>query len=230
MIDSVTVSVVLPVRNGARFLSQALDSVISQTRPPDEIIIIDGRSTDDTPAIIASYAARDPRIRAIMQTGIGVDDAYNVGITAARGVYIGFISHDDMWMPDKLAVQIAYLEANPDIDYCSGRIRFFLEEGCAIPAGFRPHWLEGTHFARVMEGIVMRRTLIARVGLFPSGYVSAGDVAWQAQAMRAGARLGEIDHLLLHRRVHDRNTSIQNHDNTRELLRALRASLHPRGA
>ncbi|MDZ4764137.1 MAG: glycosyltransferase [Chloroflexota bacterium] len=220
------VSVVLPVRNGARFLAESLDCILHQTPPVLELLIIDGKSTDATPNIVAAFAGRDPRVRCIVQTGKGVGDAYNIGIEAAQGDYIAFASHDDNWTVDKLAVQLAYMDAHPEVDYSIGRARFFLEPGCSVPPGFRTYLLEGEHMIRGVEVMMVRRTLFARIGIFPTDYVSAADVEWLARATHMNAVLGEIDHLLLNRRIHDLNTSIQNLDNTREMLRALRTSLH----
>src|SRR5262249_34206604 len=117
------VSVVMIVRNGERFLASAIRSVLAQDYRPLDVVVGDGQSTDSTVAV----AARFPDVRLILQEGRGVADAYNVGIAAARGELVAFLSHDDLWTPDKVSTQVALLQAQPAIQYCVARAKFFLE-------------------------------------------------------------------------------------------------------
>ena len=86
------VSVVSAVRNGERYLSEALESVMGQTLPPDEVLVIDDGSTDATADIARSCGAR-----VMPRRGRGVSDARNTGIAECRGDLIAFIDHDDVW-------------------------------------------------------------------------------------------------------------------------------------
>lgn len=115
------VSVIMAVKNGERFLAEAIESVLSQTYEPYEIIVVDGQSTDRTEKIAKSYKP----VRYIRQTGKGVADAYNVGIDAARGEFVAFLSHDDLWAPNKLSVQVDYLIGQPEIQYTVAKAKFF---------------------------------------------------------------------------------------------------------
>ena len=104
-----TVSVVIPTHNHAAFLRQAIDSALSQTLPPLEIIVVDDGSTDETPAILREYGSR---IRPIRQPNAGVAAARNTGIGAATGDLIAFLDSDDVWEPSKLARQVARFKAD----------------------------------------------------------------------------------------------------------------------
>jgi glycosyltransferase involved in cell wall biosynthesis len=114
-----TVSVIIPAYNYARYVSEAIDSVLAQTYPPLEVIVVDDGSTDDTPNVLAAYG---DRIRAIRQVNQGVAAARNTGIAAARGEYVAFIDSDDTWEPRKLELQMARFDAEPDLGlvHCGG--------------------------------------------------------------------------------------------------------------
>ena len=110
------VSVVLPTFNGARYLEGAVQSVLAQTLTDWELIIVDDCSTDETPDIIARFASRDPRIRAIRhETNRKLPAALNTGFAVVQGAYLTWISDDNLFRPLALASMKAFLDANPDI-------------------------------------------------------------------------------------------------------------------
>jgi glycosyltransferase involved in cell wall biosynthesis len=216
------VSVVIIVKNGERFISQALDSVLAQTYRPLEILVVDGQSTDRTVAIAASY----PEARIIRQTGTGTSDAYNLGVAAAAGEFVSFLSHDDLWEPAKLSLQIAYMSEHPEVQYTLCRVRFFLEPGFALPPAFRPELLQGSHEGHMMEALVARRAVFNSVGLFDTGLRLTEDVDWFSRAIDMDTSMAVLPDVLVARRVHDENltwTAPTVHDN---LLKILRASVH----
>src|SRR5579884_658579 len=98
------VSVVLPCFNAARFLPAALDSALSQTYLPFEVILVDDGSTDDSVAIAESYG---PLVRVIRQTNQGESVARNRGLDAARGDLVAFLDADDIWERGKLGRQLS---------------------------------------------------------------------------------------------------------------------------
>ncbi|MCB8778663.1 glycosyltransferase [Planktothrix agardhii 1032] len=116
--SSPRVSVIIPTYNGDRYLSQAIDSVLSQTYSNYEIVIVDDGSTDNTPQIVQHYldAHQSPSlIRYIVQSNQGVAAVRNRGIKEARGELIALLDQDDVFLPEKLAHQVAYFNTNPNI-------------------------------------------------------------------------------------------------------------------
>ena len=221
------VSVVMAVRNGERFLRAAIESVLAQQWQPLEIVLVDGHSTDRTAEIAREYSA----VRYIAQNDRGVAEAYNVGIAAAEGEFIAFLSHDDLWTPDKLSSQMAYLIDHPEARYVVGQVKFFLEPGYAIPPGFRPQLLEAELVAYIMETLLARRSVFARVGSFDQQLTSGEDVDRFSRAKDQKVVHGIIERVLVHKRVHDANVSLTDSATNQILLKVLRQSIaRKRGA
>lgn len=216
-----SVSVIVIVKNGERFLADALHSIQQQTLPPLEILVVDGNSTDRTAAIAHACAG----VRYLRQPDSGISNAYNFGIGQAQGELIAFLSYDDLWTPDKLAVQVSYLLAYPDCQYTVCRIRSFLEPGDTPPAGFRPELLTQEPVAYIMETLLARRQLFDVVGLHDPKLPTAGDVDWYARVFDAGVVGHVCDQVLVHKRVHSRNSSLTDSSSNAQLLHALRRSV-----
>lgn len=113
------VSILVPSYNGAAFLREALDSILAQTYPNLEIILLDDASTDDTPAIAVGYGSR---IRYVRQpNNLGIYDNVNIGIALARGSLIATYHADDIYLPTIVEAQAAYFHAHPEVGavFCS---------------------------------------------------------------------------------------------------------------
>ncbi len=106
------VSVVIPSYNYGRFVTEAVDSVLAQTYPAVEVIVVDDGSTDDTRERLRPYQGR---IRYLFQENAGLSAARNTGIRAASGPVVGLLDADDVWHPRKLEVQMRYLASHPDV-------------------------------------------------------------------------------------------------------------------
>ena len=113
------VSILMPAYNVSRYVRQAIDSVLAQTRPDFELLVVDDGSTDDTAEIVAGYAGREPRIRLIRQPNQGIGAARNTALAAARAPWVALLDSDDVWLPGYLEAQLAILERRPEIDVLS---------------------------------------------------------------------------------------------------------------
>ncbi len=110
------ISVIIPAYNAAAYIERALQSVLNQSRPADEIIVINDGSTDATSEILKRYKGKT---RIIEQVNAGVSAARNTGIRAASGDWIAFLDADDEWLPEKLAKQCQFHQAHPEIKWLS---------------------------------------------------------------------------------------------------------------
>lgn len=109
-----SIAVVIPVYNGAKYLREAIDSVLAQTLPPIDIIVVDDGSTDDSLAVARTY----PSVRVIAQKNAGVSTSRNRGVATTSAAWIAFLDQDDYWAPEKLQRQIETIRAFPDSDVC----------------------------------------------------------------------------------------------------------------
>lgn len=217
----ILISAIIVVRNGERFLTDALQSVIQQTRPPDEIIVVDGQSTDRTAEIAQDF----PGVRYFLQPDLGIANARNLAIAAAAGDFVAFLDADDTWTADKLAVQMAYMQAHPALMYTTTWLNHFFDPVCPPRPGYRP---EG--FGQGIEGrfpgtMLARRTVFAQVGPFNPAYAIAFEVDWFARAQDAGVPADVIKTVLLHKRIHTQNNSVQREQFRQEWFQVMRQSL-----
>ncbi|WCT13170.1 glycosyltransferase family 2 protein [Mucilaginibacter jinjuensis] len=114
------VSIVTPMYNGGRFVGQTIDSVINQTYPKWEMIVIDDGSKDNGPEIVREYIQKDSRIKLVSQPNGGSASARNNGIRLAQGQYIALLDSDDTWNPDFLEKQLKLMkEKNALLVYSS---------------------------------------------------------------------------------------------------------------
>lgn len=217
----ISTTVVMPVRNGERFIAAALESVRAQTVQPIEIIVVDGASSDASARIAAEF----PGVRVIAQTGKGLYDALNLGVEAARGDCIAFLESDDRWLPRKLEIQSAFLSAHPECSGVVGAVQFHLEPGAELPPGFRHELLAGSRVARIPGTLLGRRTLFETAGPFDATLDIAADVDWFARCKDRGLTIGGDPELILLKRIHGTNLSLDARRNTTELLRTMRSSI-----
>ena len=124
------VTIVMPAHNSQASLSESVQSVLAQTYTDWELIIVDDASSDGTLALAGQFAAGDPRIRVLpLEQNVGVAEARNRGIDAARGQYLAFLDSDDLWLPHKLETQIDFMQFQ--------RSRLFVRS----VSPHRPRWL-----------------------------------------------------------------------------------------
>jgi hypothetical protein len=166
------VSVVMPVHNGQAFLAQAIESVLSQTYVPIELIAVDDGSTDRSADILAGC---EPRIRVVRQAKSGVSAARNAGIDRSGGEYIAFLDQDDWWSPEKVASQVNVFQSNDRIGLVHTAVAYYddtlgRQVGPQDPEA-RPEQMTGDCYESLLLGnplvnssVIVRRSALDRVG------------------------------------------------------------------
>ncbi len=208
-------SVVIPAFQAAEFIGQAIESVLEQSYPEHEIIVVNDGSTDDTEAVVRRY---DGRVRYIEQENGGPAVARNTGIAAARGEMLAFLDSDDWWAPNRLERCVEELLAQPEIDVVSTDA--FLVDGDTATTKRWYGDLGNYEFPPpdrqlaamidcnfMFTSTLMARTLLARVGGFDPAYLGTEDYDLWIRMLRAGARFALIREPLSYYRVRSESLS-----------------------
>lgn len=204
-LDDQKVSCIIPVFNGERFLDQAITSVLMQTKPPQQIIVVDDGSTDATAQIIASFG---DRVEHVTQTNQGPAAARNAGLDRATGEFIAFQDADDIWLPEKLECQLRHLLDDDAAIACVCLVRNFwepeLQEEAAAVATTR-HNLPLAGY--VFQAMLARRSAFTSIGRLDQSLRLAEDADWFDRARALGHRVAVVDQTLVRRRYHGANLS-----------------------
>ncbi|HEV7735659.1 MAG TPA: glycosyltransferase [Candidatus Binatia bacterium] len=178
------VSVVLATRNQARWLPETLASVRAQTFDDWELLVADDGSTDDTATVLATLAG-DARLHLLPGKHMERAAARNRALAQAKGRYVAFLDGDDCWHPDKLARQVAALDAQPDAAFCYTIARFVDADGVPLPHRKPDDPPMGHVFPRLVRGnvvilasVMARRDHVERVGAFDATLPVLGCEDW----------------------------------------------------
>lgn len=178
------ISVIIPTYNCAKYLSQAIESVLSQTYIDFEIVIVDDGSADDTKSLVERYMQKFPeKISYIYQDNKGLACARNVAIRNSRGLYIALLDADDIFLPDRLQLGVEALDQNPEVGLCHANITRIDEDGKFIRTPVRDErFLSGSIFDYIflrranvsVPTILFRRSCIEVVGEFDESLTRLG--------------------------------------------------------
>jgi len=214
------ISVLLPVRDGAAFLREALDSVLAQTLHDVELIVVDDGSQDETPAILASVD--DSRARVLRQERLGLVAALNRAVTEARAPLLARMDADDVSLPERLERQVAYLDARPRVALVVVGVETLGGATIVLPdddAGLRRRLLLRNPFAH--GAVAVRAEAVARAGGYRAEYGANEDYdLWRRIAREWD--LGAIPEVLYRYREHPgavTRTRVDERVRSRERLR-----------
>lgn len=203
----------MPAYNAGRYIAESVESVRAQTFEDWELVVVDDGSADDTGDVALRFAAADARVRYVRRPNGGQAAARNTGLGEARGRLVAFLDADDLWLPEKLALQIAVMEERGvDLVYTDGHI--FAEEGAVSPEE-RFHILPGE--ARGVEmfstlftsnrigtlSVLVKREALDAVGLFDEdrAYQNSEDYdLWLRLAKWGAGFYGMTEKLMRYRR------------------------------
>lgn len=211
------VSVVLPVRNGERYLDEAVESVARQDPPPAELIAVDDGSTDGTVAVLA----RHPLVRVLRQPATGAAAALNRAIAACSGDIVGFCDADDLWEPGRLRGQLDTLAEQPAAGIVGGLVVEFLSPDAPELAGtLRVN--PAADRTRLLGSVLVRRDVLRDIGPLDETLRHGYNIDWMSRAEAAGVEVAWFDHVVLHRRIHTTNMGHDTEVARADLLQVLR--------
>jgi len=206
------VSVIIPVYQGDRFLAEAVESVLNQTYTHCEIIVIDDGSTDNSRKVLEPYF---DKIRYVFHENQGVAAARNYGIKLAKGELISFLDQDDLWLPDKLALQVACFDAQPELGivHCGWRRVNAIGETLGevkpwenVPILDLAGWLQWMPI--LLSAMIFKREILERIGGLDTKFKQACDVDLVQRLALMGCQTEWVRHILTCYREHDYNDSL----------------------
>jgi len=167
------VSIIIPTHNNRKaFLLEAIDSVLAQTYEDYELIVVDDGSADETGEALEQYGER---LHYLYQANQGVSAARNNGLAHAQGEFVAFLDSDDLWLPKKLAIQVAFMDQHPQAQICYTD-ELWIRRGVRVNPKKRHAKYSGEIYPHCLplciispSSALMRRGLFAQVGTFDSG-------------------------------------------------------------
>lgn len=207
-----SMSIVMPVYNGARYLRQTLASLRWQTFTNWEAVCVNDGSTDDSLAILQQFAAADPRIRIVDQKNQGIVAALNAGILAARSPWIARIDSDDVAVPERLATQWKFVQQNRDTVVVGSYMLFTDPEGfplCTERYATKHEEIEQALLGGIAgsfghPSVLIRRDAAIQAGLYRKEYEWVEDIDLWLRIIRLG-RVANIPQVLMHYRQHEQS-------------------------
>jgi len=173
-----SISVIIPSYNRGWILKEAVDSVLSQDCQDFELIIVDDGSTDNTAALLQTYKGR---LKTLRQENRGVSSARNLGIKKACGKYIAFLDSDDLWLPDKLSLQLDFFASHPEALICQTE-EIWIRNGVRVNPAKKHKKISGHIFEQSLplclvspSAVMMDRRLFDDVGLFDENLPACED-------------------------------------------------------
>ena len=219
------IGVVIPTRDGERYLGEAIESVLSQTHRALDVVVVDDGSIDATPDIARSYAQH---VRCIALPHRGLGATRNAGVRAVRGDYIAFLDQDDIWPEQKLECQLAAFTGRSSPDLVFGHVREFISPELEPRLANRVRCVTAPRLAALPGTMLGARASMARVGPFATRWISNDFMAWLLAARQLGLREVMLADHVLSRRLHESNFSHRAGVTRNEYLHVLKESLDRR--
>ena len=223
------VSILMPVYKTSQYLREAIDSILSQTYTDFELIVLNDCSPDDAEEVLDEY--QDSRIvRYLGKQNVGLANVLNIGMQMAKGKYVARMDSDDLSTPDRLKVQVDYLERHPDIDLCSCGMKLFGAKDGAWVRDSDPEMVKITalFFSPILHASsVWRRETFERFDLrFKQDMVPAEDYDLWCRALSCGLHLVNIPDCMYLYRIHSNQATENTTKTSRKEMEVRERFLH----
>jgi glycosyltransferase involved in cell wall biosynthesis len=221
------ISVLIPVYNGEAYLAEAIDSVLTQSYRPIEVVVVDDGSDDGTDEIACGYGAE---VRYERQPRAGNGAARNRAVSLARGDLFAFLDADDRLVPGSLDRLAGVLHDTPSLQAVYGHVREFVSPDIDAAALARLRPPVDRAAGCLPTNMLMRRDAFFEVGEFSTSLRVGVTVDWAARADERDFRRVLLDDVLFERRLHGSNNGIREREHRSSYVRVVKAALDRRRA
>lgn len=220
-----TVSVLMSVYNGERYLRLAVESILAQMFDDFEFVIIDDGSTDASPAILREYAARDPRVKLTVRANKGLTVTLNEAFAQSSGTYLARMDSDDVALPERFARQVELLDATPHVA-CTGGSFQLIDAAGRLLTTLRPPADDAAIQARMLRGhnaichpcAMIRGAAMEQVGGYDTRFKTSQDLDLWLRLGEVG-KLANVPEPVLQFRLHESSVSETKRENQRQMGR-----------
>ena len=219
------VSAIVLAYDCERYLGAAIESVLTQTHPRMELVVIDNGSSDASREVAESYT---PAIKVWIDPNRGICPARNTGLAVARGDYIGFLDGDDLWDARKTELQLDAFAADPGLDFVLAWAEQFISPELSEEKASRLQAPQEARPARVLGAMLAPRRTWDRVGPWTEELKLSEGLDWFLRAENAGMREAMLEQTVLRRRIHGNNVGLRAPEGRIEFARLLKGRLDQR--
>ncbi len=204
------VSVLMPAFNAERYISEAIESVLSQTHANFELIIVDDGSTDDTLAVAESYAQKDRRVKVISQPNMGIANTLNQALDLASDEWIVCMHADDVMLPNRIERQVAFIKENADVAV-AGTFVYYINDNGKVIGKYQSPYISRDRVEKLVQrnkligfthpAVIMRKSVVKEVGGYRQEFWPAEDIdLWNRIVERGYTVLAQPEYLLKYRK------------------------------
>lgn len=205
--NNILISVIIPTYNSANYISESINSILSQSFNNVEIIIVDDGSTDDTKQIVSKT---DKRIYYYSQEHKGISAALNKAVKLSNSSFLSFLDADDLWYPNKLELQLSFLLNNQDIDMVFGHVVHFISPELSREEMDHVKCPQNAMPGYSRSAMLIRKESYLQAGSFSEKYSVGEFIEWYSRAQEIGLKSYLLSDLVLKRRIHKQNTTMNN--------------------
>jgi glycosyltransferase involved in cell wall biosynthesis len=219
--DKIKISTIIPVYNAARYVGEAIESVLSQDFYENEIILINDGSSDNSVEVLTKYQSK-ARIFDRINRGPAV--TLNEGINMAKGEFLTFLDADDRWLPGKLNLQLTAFQENDLLDCCFGHVQQFISPELSeeIKNKYLSQELPQPGYLR--QTMMVKKRSFMKAGFFDENLRTGEFIDWYLRAKSVNLKMQMLPESVTERRIHDKSMG-SNHDHDRQFASIMKQHL-----
>ncbi len=205
-----TISTIIPVFNAAKYIEEAIESVLAQNVTNHELVLLNDGSTDRSAEILNKYKSK---ATVIHSSNRGTAITLNEAVKLSNGEFLTFLDADDIWLPDKLNLQLASFNKDTELDCCFGHINQFISPELPIEIQSRFIIPTDPQPGYNRQSLMVKRKSFIKVGYFDEALKTGEFIDWYLRAKSKNLKMNMLSEVVTNRRIHDKSMgSSHDHD------------------